>query len=80
MTRPRGCVIVRSRLGNGPGHNAKGDTMRYTVTVERTAQGFYRMSTVVGGYLFTRQYGGYSKRDALRDFKAQVLKADGGAR
>ena len=44
----------------------KGDTM----TIERTFQGAYKISAIVNGYLVTKQYMGYTKREAVEAFKA----------
>ncbi len=36
------------------------------------SHGFLVLSTIVGNHLFTRRYLGYSKREALADFKQQA--------
>jgi hypothetical protein len=40
------------------------------MTIERTFQGAYKISANVNGYLVTRQYMGYTKREAIELFKA----------
>jgi hypothetical protein len=40
------------------------------MTIERTFQGAYKISAIVNGYLVTRQYMGYTKREAIQRFKA----------
>jgi hypothetical protein len=40
-----------------------------TITVERNHAGAYVLSAIVGGYLVTRQYYGYTKRDAVALFR-----------
>ena len=42
------------------------------MTIERTHQGAYRVSSIVGGYLVTRLYFGMTKREALREFRAET--------
>jgi hypothetical protein len=41
------------------------------MTIERTFQGAYRITGTVNGYLVSKQYFGYTKREALAAFKAQ---------
>jgi hypothetical protein len=43
-----------------------------TITVERNHAGAYVLSAIVGGYLVTRQYYGYTKREALRLFRTEA--------
>jgi hypothetical protein len=38
------------------------------MTIEKTIQGAWRISDIIGGYLEVRQYLGYSKREAIRAF------------
>lgn len=45
------------------------------ITYERTFQGAHRFTTVVNGYLFTRQYVFFTKREALAFFRAEVRAA-----
>lgn len=48
------------------------------MTTERTFQGAIRItSSTDDGYLFTRQYMGYSMRDAKRLFRAELRTANG---
>ena len=42
-----------------------------TVSTEKTMQGAWRVSAIVGGYLVSMQYMGYTKREAVEMFKAQ---------
>jgi hypothetical protein len=39
------------------------------MTIEKTFQGAWRVSAMVDGYLVTRQYIGYTKREAIAAFK-----------
>jgi hypothetical protein len=39
------------------------------MTIERTFQGAYKISDIINGYLVTRQYMGYTKREAIQAFK-----------
>ena len=39
------------------------------MTVERTVQGAWRVSQIVDGYLLTRQFFGYTKKEAMQLFK-----------
>jgi hypothetical protein len=39
------------------------------MTIERTFQGAWRISEIVNGYLFTRQFFGYTKKEAIAAFK-----------
>ena len=38
------------------------------MTIEKTMQGAWRITDIIGGYLFVRQYFGYSKSEAVRAF------------
>ena len=40
-----------------------------TITIERTFQGAYKISAIVNGYLVSKQYMGYTKREAVQAFK-----------
>ena len=42
------------------------------MTVERTLQGAWRISAMIDGYLVTRQYFDYTKREAIALFKADT--------
>jgi hypothetical protein len=42
------------------------------MTVEKNHAGAWVISDMVGGYLETQQYYGYTKREAIRLFKAAV--------
>lgn len=42
------------------------------MTVERTFQGAWRISAVVNGYLVTRQFMGYTRREAIQAFNEGV--------
>ena len=41
--------------------------------VEKTFQGAWSISAIINGYLVTRQYMGYTKREAMRLFKAETI-------
>ena len=40
-----------------------------TMTIEQTFQGAYRISAIVNGYLVSKQYMGYTKKEAIQAFK-----------
>lgn len=42
------------------------------MTIERTFQGAYRISAIVNGYLVSKQYIGYTKREAIQAFKQET--------
>jgi hypothetical protein len=42
------------------------------MTIEKTFQGAYRISAIVNGYLVTRQYMGYTKKQAIEAFKQSI--------
>ncbi len=42
-----------------------------TVSVEKTFQGAWRVSAIVGGFWVSKQYMGYTKREAVARFKEQ---------
>lgn len=44
------------------------------ITYRRTFQGAWELSTVYNGYLFTRQFMGYTKREATSMFR-EVLRS-----
>lgn len=44
------------------------------VSIEKTFQGAWRVSAIVGGYLVQEQYFGYTKREAVARFKEQHKK------
>ena len=41
----------------------------YSLEIERTFQGAWRISAMVNGYLVTKQYMGYTKREAVAAFQ-----------
>ena len=41
------------------------------VSVEKTMQGAWRVSAIVGGFLVSTQYMGYTKKEAVAMFKQQ---------
>jgi hypothetical protein len=43
----------------------------HDMTIEKTIQGAWRISDIIGGYLEVRQYFGYSKSEAIRAFIAE---------
>ena len=42
------------------------------MTIERTFQGAWRISAIIDGYLVTRQFMGYTKREAINAFKGKT--------
>jgi len=44
------------------------------ISARKTFQGAWALSTVAGGYLISRQYFGYTKREAIALFRAYVAK------
>ena len=40
-----------------------------TMSIEKTFQGAYKISAVINGYLVSKQYMGYTKREAIQAFK-----------
>ena len=46
------------------------------MTIEKTIQGAWRISDIIGGYLEVKQYFGYSKSEAIRAFIAEHGKGD----
>jgi hypothetical protein len=46
------------------------------MTIEKNYEGAWIVSDIVGGYLVTRRYYGYNKREALADFRREVLIND----
>lgn len=44
------------------------------MTIERTFQGAYKISAIVNGYLVSKQYMGYTKREAIQAFKQETQK------
>lgn len=42
------------------------------MTIERNHHGAYVITAIINGYLVTRQYYGYTKRDAIREFKTMM--------
>lgn len=47
-------------------------TEDWTMTIERTFQGAYKISAIINGYLVTKQYMGYTKREAIQAFKESI--------
>ena len=45
------------------------------MNIEKTFQGAWRISTVIGNQYFHRQYMGYTKKEAVRLFK-EYLKGE----
>ena len=39
------------------------------MSIEKTFQGAYKISALVNGYLVSKQYMGYTKREAIQAFK-----------
>lgn len=45
------------------------------MTIERTFQGAWRVSAMIDGYLVSRQYFGYTKREAVAAFREDTRRA-----
>lgn len=45
--------------------------------IEKTFQGALKVSDIIGGHLVTRQFFGYSKREAMRQFKEETKERKG---
>lgn len=43
----------------------------YSLNIERTFQGAWRISALVNGYLVTKQYFGYTKKEAVTAFQLE---------
>jgi hypothetical protein len=43
-----------------------------TMTVDKNNEGAWRVSDIIGGYLVTRRYYGYTKREAIKLFKEET--------
>lgn len=43
----------------------------YSLEIERTFQGAWRISAIVDGYLVSKQYIGYTKKEAVSLFKQE---------
>ena len=43
----------------------------YSLEIERTFQGAWRISAIVDGYLVSKQYMGYTKKEAIELFQEQ---------
>lgn len=41
------------------------------MTIERNQEGAYVISDIIGGYLVTKRYYGYTKREAIKRFKEE---------
>lgn len=41
------------------------------MTIEKTFQGAWRISKIIDGYLVSKQYFGYTKKEAIAEFKAE---------
>jgi hypothetical protein len=48
-----------------------------TITTNRNRNGGLVLSAVVGGYLVSRQYYGYTKREALKLFRSELKTEKG---
>jgi hypothetical protein len=44
------------------------------MTIEKTYQGAWRISAIIDGYLVTKQYFGYTKKEALTLFKEETTQ------
>lgn len=43
----------------------------YSLEIERTFQGAWRISGMIDGYLITRQFFGYTKKEAIAAFQQE---------
>jgi hypothetical protein len=43
------------------------------MSVEKTIQGAWKVSAIVNGYLVTKQYFGYTKREAIALFREESI-------
>ena len=43
------------------------------MTIEKTFQGAWKVSAIINGYLITRQYFGYTKKQAIVLFKGESI-------
>lgn len=50
--------------------------MSPSITLERGSSGQWVASAIVGGYLWHKQYYGYSKREALAEARADAKAED----
>lgn len=54
---------------------AKGLNMKkispYSIEIERTFQGAWRISAMIDGYLVSKQYMGYTKKEAVALFQQE---------
>lgn len=46
------------------------------MTIEKTFQGAYKISSIVSGYFVSKQYMGYTKKEAIQAFK-EFIKNQG---
>jgi hypothetical protein len=44
------------------------------MTIEKTFQGAWRVSAIIGGWRYSKQYFYYTKREAVELFKEEFLK------
>lgn len=44
---------------------------KYSISIEQTFQGAWRISAIVKGYLVSKQYMGYTKKEAVALFQQQ---------
>jgi hypothetical protein len=42
------------------------------MSIDKTHEGAWRISDIVGGYLVTKRYYGYTKREAIKLFKEET--------
>ncbi len=48
-----------------------------TISYEKTFQGAWKLSAVYQGQYFTKQYFGYTKREAAKEFRNEVKQGKG---
>jgi len=44
-------------------------TRKEPMTIEKTIRGAWRISAIIDGQLVSKQYMGYSKKEAVKEFK-----------
>ena len=44
------------------------------MSITKNVNGYYVISDIIDGYLVTKTYGGYSRKESIRLFKQEVKK------
>ena len=71
VARTIGANIKRKKLGSGPMPitNRRPEMIRHAdLSISKNTQGAWVVSAIVGGYLMTRQFYYYTKKEAARLF------------